>query len=151
MSVALLLLATFSTIFCTAVNCYTLRLAYPLWRWVGPAEFRSLHKAYLRLLDPVITFPHIVMFFASGTLLRWRPSWFSLRQAVTLFTLDTIVILVSAFWAGPIHTRFERAEALDEAGLRRLIQISLMRSMLMLAASGLVCAALYSELAGLRP
>lgn len=135
----LLLVAAFATIFCTAVNCYTLRLAYPLWRWVGKAEFGALHQAYLRLLGPVITFPHIVMFFASGALFCWRPRWFSLADASWLFLLDAGVVAVSAFSAGPIHSRFEKAGLADEAGLRRLIQISALRSVLMLLASGLVC------------
>ncbi len=106
--VLLLLAAAGATVFCTAVNCYTFCLAYPLWRWVGPAEFGALHRAYLRLLGPVITFPHIVMFFASGALLRWRPGWLPFAQAVWLFALDASVVAVSAFWAGPIHSRFER-------------------------------------------
>ena len=135
----LFLVAAFATIFCTAVNCYTLRLAYPLWRWVGPAEFGPLHKAYLRLLGPVITFPHIVMFFASGALLRWRPDWLSFVDAASLFALDAGVVAVSAFRAGPIHSRFERDAALDETGLRRLLHISALRSVAMLAASGAVC------------
>lgn len=135
---ALLLLAAFSNVFCTAINCYTLRLAYPLWRWVGPPEFGALHKAYLRLLGPVITFPHIVMFLASGALLRWRPGWLSGGQAGLLLVLDALVIAVSAFWAGPIHSRFERNGALDEAGLARLIHISALRSVLMLTTSGLI-------------
>ena len=136
--IALFLVAGFATVFCTAVNCYTLRLAYPLWRWVGPAEFGELHKAYLRLLGPVITFPHVVMFFASGALIRWRPTWISGSQAVLLFAIDALVVAVSAFWAGPIHSRFARSGVADEAGLRRLLQISTLRSVLMLAASALI-------------
>ncbi len=147
--IALVLTAAFATFFCTAVNCYTLRLAYPLWRWVGRAEFGALHKAYLRLLSPVITFPHIVMFFASGALLRWRPGWVSFTEAAWLFALDAGVVAVSAFWAGPIHSRFEHAGVADEPGLRRLIQISALRSVMMLAASGLVCWWLYRALAPL--
>lgn len=146
MTTNLFLLAAFATIFCTAVNCYTLRVAYPLWRWVGPAEFGALHKAYLRLLGPVITFPHIVMFLASGALLRWRSGFFPLRSAICLFVLASLVIAVSAFWAGPIHSRFERAGAWDERGLRTLIRISVLRSVLLLAASLLVCVWLYDGL-----
>ena len=147
--VALFLLAAFATIFCTAVNCYTLRLAYPLWRWVGRAEFGELHKAYLRLLGPVITFPHIVMFFSSAALVRWRPIGFSRAQALLLFLLDALVVAVSAFSAGPIHSRFERQRAPDEPGLRRLIRISALRSVLMLVASGLVCWRLLKALSAL--
>jgi hypothetical protein len=131
-------IAAFATIFCTAVNCYTARIAYPLWRQVDPASFGAFHREYLRLLAPVITLPHIVMFFASAALLRWRPACVSLPQAAALFALDAAVVALSAFWAGPIHSRFERTGLLDQTGISTLIRISVLRSVLMLAASGLV-------------
>jgi hypothetical protein len=144
---SLFVAAALSTIFCTAVNCYTYRLAYPLWSFVGKAEFRTLHREYLRLLSPVITFPHIVMFFASAGLLWQRPASLSLAAAAALFVLDAGVVVVSAFWAGPIHSRFERTGTADENGLRTLIQISLLRSGMMLAASSIVAAAVWRAVA----
>ncbi len=132
-------LATFSTFFCAAINAYTLRLAYPLWRVVPPEDFAALHREYLRRLTPVITFPHIVMFFSSALLLRWRPASFGLRDAVLLFALDAGVVAVSAFVAGPVHSRFERTGCLDALGLTLLIRISALRTVLMLAAAGLLC------------
>ena len=144
----LFLIAVFSTFFCTAVNCYTWRLAYPLWRQTGPACFARLHGEYLRLLGPVITFPHIVMFFASGLLLLRRPLFFSASQAVALFLLDGGVVALSASLAGPIHTRFTRSGILDESGLHRLLVISAVRSVLMLAASGILCSTLAQSLPG---
>jgi hypothetical protein len=132
-------LAAFATIFCAAVNCYTARIAYPLWRQVDPPGFGAFHREYLRLLAPVITVPHIVMFFASAALLRWRPACVTLPEAVALFALDAAVVALSAFWAGPIHSRFERAGVIDQPGIATLIRISVLRSILMLAASGLVC------------
>ena len=136
---SLFALATFSTFFCTAVNAYTLRLAYPLWRSVPPAAFAALHREYLRRLTPVITLPHVTMFFSSALLLRWRPACFDLRDATLLFALDAGVVAVSAFAAGPIHSRFERTGQLDDAGMTGLLRISTLRTVLMLAASGLLC------------
>ena len=136
---SLFTLATFSTFFCTAVNAYTLRIAYPLWRTVPLEAFAALHREYVRRLTPVITFPHIVMFFSSALLLRWRPGSFSLRDAVVLFALDAGVVAVSAFAAGPIHSRFKRTGHLDAPGLIYLLRISVLRTILMLAASGLLC------------
>ncbi len=136
---ALFSLATFSTFFCTAINAYTLRLAYPLWRVVPPEAFTALHREYLRRLTPVITLPHIVMFFSSALLLRWRPISFGLRDAVLLFVLDAGVVVVSAFAAGPIHSRFGRTGHLDSPGLVLLIRISALRTAMMLAASCLLC------------
>ncbi len=136
---SLFALAIFSTFFCTAVNAYTLRIAYPLWRAVPPEAFAAHHREYLRRLTPVITLPHIVMFFSSASLLRWRPSSFRLRDAVVLFVLDAGVVAVSAFAAGPIHSRFERTGHLDPAGLTLLLRISALRTVSMLAASGLLC------------
>ncbi len=141
---SLFALATFSTFFCAAVNAYTLRLAYPLWRAVPPQAFAALHREYLRRLTPVITLPHVVMFWASGLLLRWHPAAFSLRDAIFLFTFDAAVIVLSAFAAGPIHSCFERTGFLDAPGLLRLLQISALRTGLMLAASALICAQIAS-------
>ena len=136
---SLFAVATFFTLFCAAVNAYTLRLAYPLWRAVPPEAFPAYHREYLRRLTPVITLPHIVMFFSSALLVRWRPASFGLRDAVLLFLLDTGVVLVSAFVAGPIHSRFERTGRLDAPGLTLLIRISTLRTVMMLAASALLC------------
>ena len=136
---ALFALATFSTVFCTAVNAYTLRLAYPLWRVVPPEAFAAHHREYLRRLAPVITFPHVVMFFSSALLVRWHPSCLRLRDAVVLFVLDASVVAISAFAAGPIHSRFERTGQRDNPGLISLLRISAVRTVLMLAASGLLC------------
>ena len=56
---------------------------------------------------------------------------------------------VSAFWAGPIHSRFTRAGATDRPGLRTLLRISALRSLLMLAASALVCWSMARALASI--
>lgn len=130
--------ALFSTVFCTAVNCYTYRLAYPLWRWVGRNEYGALHKEYLRRLGPVITAPHVVMFFASAGLLWKRPAFFRFGDALALFVLNATVVGVSAALAGPTHSRFERSGRLDDAGLVLLLQISALRSILMLVASSML-------------
>ena len=142
----LFLIAAFTTVFCAAVNAYTLRIAYPLWQWVGPGEFAAVHQNYLRLLEPVITFPHIIMFFASAALIRYRPGWFSLREAIWLFALDAAVVAVSAFGAGPIHSGFERTGVLDPAGLHWLLVISALRTVLMFAACGVAGSGLYRAL-----
>ena len=140
-------LATFSTIFCTAINAYTLRLAYPLWRIVPPETFAALHRAYLDWLTPVVTLPHVLLFFSSALLLRWRPACFSLQDAILLFLLDGGVVAVSAFAAGPIHSRFESTGHLDAPGLKTLLRISALRTAMMLAASTLLCLRIASAVA----
>jgi hypothetical protein len=128
-----------STVFCAAVNAYTLLVAYPLWRYVGPGEFQRLHKEYLRRLWPVITLPHVVMFFASAGLIWQRPMFVPMREAAALFALNGSVVVVSAFLAGPIHSRFEQSGALDTPGLRGLLQVSVVRVALMAASVALLC------------
>jgi hypothetical protein len=65
----LFIVVVFSTLFCAAVNAYTYRIAYPLWGFVGQAEFAAVHREYMRRLDWIITVPHVVMFFsAAGTI-----------------------------------------------------------------------------------
>ena len=143
---ALFALAAFSTVFCAAINAYTYRIAYPLWQWVGQQSFPALHREYLRRLTPVITVPHVVMFFSSGLLLWLRPPYLAPWQAGLLFALDAGVVLVSAAAAGPIHTRFERERTLDPVAFARLLRISALRTGMMLAACVLLLQVLVSAL-----
>ena len=134
--------AVFATLFCAAVNAYTYQVAYPLWRSVGAAELPALHSEYLRRLWPVITVPHVVMFFASGALILRRPMFLPLWCAVVLFGLEAGVVVISAFAAGPIHGRITKLGVLDDTGYRRLMGISLMRVAMMALACGLIFAAM---------
>lgn len=131
------LAALVSTVFCTAVNLYTWRVAYPLWRFAG-SSFGAVHAEYMRRLDPVITVPHVAMFFASLGLLVWRPAWVPSRVAAIVFGLNLLVILVSIGVAGPVHGRFTRTEVADEPGMKRLIEVSALRSVLMVGSSALL-------------
>ena len=135
----------FANVFCAAVNCYTWRLGYPLWREAGP-QFGRVHRTYMARLTPVITMPHVVLFFASLTYALWRPAAFSPWLAWLVLALDTAVIAVSALIAGPIHTRFTQA-GFDEAALRVLLRVSAFRSGALL----LACALLLFTAATLRP
>ena len=127
-----------SVVFCWAVNCYTLRITYPLWGTLDPANFGRTHAEYMRRLTPVVTLPHIAMFFSSMALLRWRPTTVTPRDAVLIFLLGTTVILISAFIAGPVHARYTSQAAIDVDGQQILLRVSLWRVLLMTAATGLV-------------
>jgi hypothetical protein len=133
----LFLVASAATIFCTAINCYTYQIAYPLWRACAN-DFAAVHREYLRRLDWIITIPHVVMFFSAAALIFWRPVFLAPTAALWLFGLEALVVAVSAFAAGPIHTRFTRTGLADESGLRLLIRISLLRVLLMVAACGIL-------------
>lgn len=123
-----------ATVFCAAVNAYTLQVMYPVWRVLDAPNFAALHRDYLERLWPVITLPHVVMFFASMALMVMRP-WFVTRsEAIAVFALDAGVVVVSAFLAGPIHTRFEQQGVADAAGLHALLVISAVRVVMMVAA-----------------
>lgn len=139
-------LATFSTFFCTAVNAYTLTIGYPLWGFVGNAEFGVLHREYLQRLNSVITIPHVVMFFATGGLVVWRPAFIGLVNVWAVAALAWAVVGVSAFVAGPVHDRFSRQGHVDEPGMSLLIRISLGRTLMMLAASVLLAIAMIKGL-----
>ena len=143
---ALFLVAVFSTFFCTAINAYTLRLAYPLWRHVQSDSFKTLHAAYLRLLGPVITFPHIVMFFSTAALLWRRPAACTLAEASVVFALAATVVLLSAVIGGAVHGRFSRTGLRDEPGMQQLILLSWSRTLLLLAASWILCRILWTTL-----
>lgn len=133
-----LIVAVFSTLFCAAVNCYTYQIAYPLWGVIGPTEFPGVHREYMRRLTWIITIPHIVMFFSAAALLLIRPACVSAAAAMWLFVLEALVIGVSAFVAGPIHTRLGQLGVADSTRLTLLIRISLARVILMAAACGVL-------------
>jgi len=133
-------LTLFATVFCAAVNGYTYQVAYPLWRSVSDAELAGMHREYLKRLWPVITVPHVVMFFASGALIWRRPEFVPLWVAVVVFALDAAVVVVSAVAAGPIHDRITKLGRMDEVGYRGLMSISAMRVVMMALACGLLFA-----------
>jgi hypothetical protein len=133
------LVTVFATVFCTAVNAYTYQVAYPLWRHVDGA-LPGVHREYLRRLWPVITVPHVVMFFASGALMFLRPASIAAWCAVPVFCLDAAVVVVSAFAAGPIHDRITRMGVMDDRDYRGLMRISAARVVMM----ALSCAILFA-------
>lgn len=133
------LVTVVATLFCAAVNAYTYQVAYPLWKTVGAADFHALHQTYLERLWPVITLPHVVMFFASAGLIGWRPDFVPRGEAVVVFLLAASVVGISAFVAGPIHGRFEQTGVLDAPGIRSLVAISAVRVVMMTAACAVLC------------
>ena len=151
LAAALMIVATVSTVFCLAVNAYTLRIAYPLWRTIPEVAFATVHREYLRLLGPVITFPHIVMFFSTAAVVARRMPVLSPASAWLGCGCAWIVVGVSAFAAGPIHTRFTRNGRIDAQGLSLLLGISAMRTLLLLAATLLYCGAILTALRQLPP
>ena len=126
----------FANVFCAAVNVYTWLLGYPLWGFAG-AAFPAVHLEYMRRLTPVITVPHVVMFFASLAGVWWRVAGMPIWAALVVAGLDTMVIGVSVLVAGPVHDRFAR-EGFDAAGLRRLVRVSAWRSGMMGVSCGLL-------------
>ena len=130
--------AAFSTIFCASVNCYTYQIGYPLWRSVPREGFARLHAEYMSRLNWIITIPHVVMFFSSFALCLVQPQGGGRVSAMVLFALAAGVVAVSAFVAGPVHSRFTRNGMLDEPGMTVLMRVSAVRVVLMLVASGLV-------------
>jgi hypothetical protein len=131
----------FSTVFCAAVNAYTYQVAYPLWRHVGGA-LPGVHREYLRRLWPVITVPHVVMFFASGALVFLHPASMPAWCAVVVFSLNAGVVVVSAFAAGPIHDRITKLGVMDERDYRGLMRISAARVVMF----ALSCAILFAAM-----
>jgi hypothetical protein len=136
----------FATAFCGAVNAYTLQLMYPVWRVLDAPNFAALHRDYLERLWPVITLPHVVMFFASAAMIFARPWFVSRSEAIAVFVLAAAVVGISAFVAGPVHTRFEQQGAADAAGLDALIVISAARVLMMIAACWVLCVSLLRPL-----
>ena len=130
----------FATLFCAAVNAYTYQVAYPLWKEAGEG-LAEVHRAYMRRLGPVITLPHVVMFFASGALLFWHPASMHGWAAGVVFCLDAGVVVVSAFGAGPIHGRISKLGVMADEDYRGLMRISAARVVMMAVACTVLFAA----------
>ena len=137
-------LSFLANVFCAAVNVYTWLLGYPLWGFAG-AGFGAVHREYLRRLTPVITVPHVVMFFAGWAGVRWRLAAMPLWASFAVAGLDTAVIAFSVLVAGPVHDRFARA-GLDAGGLRTLVRVSAWRSGMLAASCGLLLSVLVRSL-----
>jgi hypothetical protein len=89
---------------------------YPLWAFVGPAEFQAYHEAWWHSIWGVILEPGGVGFTGAVAMLWWRPPRVSLRAVWVGVLLQVAVYLLTAVWWAPLMARL--AQAVDPSGVQ---------------------------------
>ncbi len=141
-----LVATAFATYFFTAIIWYTHILGYPLWRWVGKAEFPALHREYLRRLPLIVQLPYTFLIGSNGLLFFFRPTTLSRGPVAVLFLLHALVLIVSVAFAGPLHGRLQTEEQCTPDALRRLLFYNSIRVLLMATSSAIVSLLLFHML-----
>ena len=104
-----LLLGVFTLSLYGAGQVWLVQLSsYPLWRYVGAAQFAAYHQAWWRSIWGVVLAPAALVFVGSLLMLRWRtpdaPAWAAWLGA----GLQVALAAGTALWWGPLMARLER-------------------------------------------
>jgi hypothetical protein len=83
--------------------------SYPLWRYVGEAQFPAYHQAWWRSIWGVVLGPAVLAFVGALLMLRWStpetPAWSIWLGAGLQITL----VIGTALWWAPLMARLEGA------------------------------------------
>lgn len=81
--------------------------SYPLWLYVGVAQFRAYHQAWWRSIWGVVLGPAMLSFVDAFVMLRWRtpetPAWSTWLGA----SLQLALVIGMIFWWAPLMRCFE--------------------------------------------
>lgn len=115
------------TFFNNALHWYTQVTTYPLFNWVGQAEFGSFHKEYERRLPFSIYLPYTLLMLSTLLLTVVRPAEIKLEWVLVLLALNASIMLISLRFAVPIHDRLQRQGYPDKGSILRLIRYNSVR------------------------
>jgi hypothetical protein len=73
---------------------------YPLWAYVGSAEFEAYHIFWWHSIWGVILGPAGLVFLGALAMLRWRPAAVSLRMVWLGVALQVALYALTAIWWG---------------------------------------------------
>jgi hypothetical protein len=81
--------------------------SYPLWRYVGDAQFPAYHQAWWRSIWCVVLGPAVLVFLGAFLMLRWRtpetPVWSIWLGA----GLQVALVIGTVVWWAPLMARLE--------------------------------------------
>lgn len=120
-------IAAFATFFNNALHWYTQVTTYPLFGWVGKAEFVSFHKEYERRLMFSIYAPYTLLMLSTLLLIFFRPAEIGLSWVLILLALNASVMIVSLKFGVPIHNRLDSQGYSDKRGIKGLIRYNSIR------------------------
>jgi hypothetical protein len=103
-----LLLAVFALSLYGTGQVWLVQLSsYPLWRYVGEAQFPAYHQAWWRSIWGVVLGPAVLAFLGTLLMLRWRtpetPEWSIWLGA----GLQLALVVGTALWWAPLMARLE--------------------------------------------
>ena len=110
MNARLLLLVVFALSLYGTGQVWLVQLSsYPLWRYVGAADFPAYHQAWWRSIWGVVLAPSVVVVAGALLMLRWRieqaPAWSVWLGA----GLQIALVLGTVAWWAPLMARLEGA------------------------------------------
>src|SRR5262249_8991403 len=80
---------------------------YPLWRFVGSAEFHAYHVAWWHSIWRVVFPPAGISLLCAVLLVRRRPAEVPRRAVWLGLFLEVLVCTLTAAWWGPLMARLE--------------------------------------------
>lgn len=124
--------------------------SYPLWRFVGPAEFRAYHVAWWRSIWGVVLAPAGLTFLGAVLMVWLRPAQAAPGEVWLGLGLQAALALGTAVWWGPLMARLEtEGGGLDRERYRLLMSTHWLRVALV-TAYALVVARMMAEALGLQ-
>jgi hypothetical protein len=81
--------------------------SYPLWRYVGEAQFPAYHQAWWRSIWGVVLGPAVLTFLGALLMLRWRTSEVPAWSAWLGAGLQLALVIGTALWWAPLMARLE--------------------------------------------
>lgn len=106
-----ILLATFALSLIGVGQVWLVQLSsYPLWAYVGRAEFRDYHRAWWRSIWGVILGPACFTSLGAALMLKWRVAGVPAWAIWTGLGLQACFILGTAAWWGPLMARLQKPD-----------------------------------------
>ncbi len=133
----LLLTVLLATAFMAGLSWFISVVHYPLFAWVGEAEWTAYHAAHTARTGYVVIAPMIVELAGSGLVVLDRPAGVGVTSAVAGLVLAALAWLVTFSLSVPDHGRLSRG--FDPAVGRRLVRGHHLRTVLWSAHAVLLC------------
>lgn len=125
---ALVLLHAWSTFSMTAIVGYVQVLGYPLFLYVGPAEFKSYHQQHMKRISFLVVPLMLMQLFSATLLVGTLPDehWLGLNSRWLLLGLSVAVFVLTFAISVPLHSKLE--QQWNERTIRKLVRTNIYRT-----------------------
>lgn len=108
MSARYLLLGVFALSLYGTGQVWLVQLSsYPLWRYVGEAQFTAYHQAWWRSIWGVVLGPAVLTFIGALWMLRWRVPWVPTWMEWLGLILQVALLSGTVLWWAPLMAHLE--------------------------------------------